>query len=289
MTADWLTGIWNFSIWDFTIWNFGIWISPKLIFKAMIRLLQFIYSIYAFLLFAVCVIVAFPITIICSFFGKTRGGNMMYRSYGYLFRGWYLLTGIRHRDIYEGPENRQRQYIFIANHISYMDIPPVLLAIHQPVRILGKYEMVKIPVFGWIYRMAVVLVERSSPEARARSVRALKSALKRNVSIFIFPEGTLNETGEPLKELFDGAFRLAIEMQTPIKPLLFVDTVDRLHYSSIFRLSPGRSRVVHLPEVSVEGLTMKDLKELKQQVFDQMDAGLRRYRDYPAPVIADAQ
>jgi 1-acyl-sn-glycerol-3-phosphate acyltransferase len=253
----------------------------------MIRLLQFLYSVYAFLLFIVCVIVAFPATLFCTLFGKINGGNMMYRCYGFLLRTWYIFIGIRHKDIYEAAEDTDKQYIFVANHISYMDIPPVLLAIHQPIRILGKYEMVKIPIFGWIYRIAVVLVDRSSAEARARSVRALKSALKKNVSIFIFPEGTLNETGEPLKEFFDGAFRLAIEMQTSIKPLIFVDTVDRLHFTSIFRLTPGQSRVVHLPEVEVNGLTMSDLKPLKQKVYDLMDAGLRKYRDYePGPCVS---
>jgi 1-acyl-sn-glycerol-3-phosphate acyltransferase len=253
----------------------------------MIRLLQFLYSVYAFLLFIACVIVALPITLFCTLFGKIAGGNMMYRSYAFIFRAWYFFIGIRHKDIYEAPEHHNRQYIFVANHISYMDIPPVLLSLHQPIRILGKYEMVKIPVFGWIYRMAVVLVDRSSPEARARSVRALRSALKKNVSIFIFPEGTLNETGEPLKEFFDGAFRLAIEMQTPIKPLLFIDTVDRLHYRSLVMLTPGKSRVVHLPEVKVHGMTMNDLKTLKQQVHDIMDAGLRRYRSYDtSPAIS---
>jgi len=204
----------------------------------------------------------------------------MYNSYRFFFYTWYLLTGIRHKDIYEATENTSQQYIFVANHISYLDIPPVLLAIHQPIRILGKYEMVKVPIFGWIYRIAVVLVDRSSPEARARSVRALKSALRKNVSIFLFPEGTFNETGQPLKELYDGAFRLAIEMQIPIKPLIFIDTIDRLHYKGILNLTPGYNRVVHLPEVPVAGLTMKDLKTLKQTVYNIMDDGLRRYRSY---------
>jgi 1-acyl-sn-glycerol-3-phosphate acyltransferase len=246
----------------------------------MIRAVQVLYSIYAFLLFTVCVIVALPITLFCTLLGKINGGNIMYRSYAFIFRLWYFFIGIRHRDIYEAVDDPNQQYVFVANHISYMDIPPVLMAIHQPIRILGKYEMVKIPIFGWIYRIAVVLVDRSSPEARARSVRALRSALKKNVSIFIFPEGTLNETNEPLKEFYDGAFRLAIEMQTPIKPLLFIDTVDRLHFKSVFRLTPGLSRVVHLPEVPVTGLTMNDLKQLKQIVYDAMDAALRKYRDY---------
>jgi 1-acyl-sn-glycerol-3-phosphate acyltransferase len=245
------------------------------------RLLQIFYSVYAFLLFIVCVIVAFPLTLICSLFGKVAGGNMMYKCYAFLFRCWYIFIGVRHKDIYEAPENKNRQYIFVANHISYMDIPPVLLTIHQPIRILGKYEMVKIPIFGWVYRIAVVLVDRSSPEARARSVRALKSALKKNISIFIFPEGTFNETGEPLKDFFDGAFRLAIEMQVPIKPLLFIDTLERLDYRSYLNLTPGPNRVVHLAEIEVDGLTMNDVKELKKKVHEAMDAGMRRYRKYP--------
>ncbi|MFX8832871.1 lysophospholipid acyltransferase family protein, partial [Acinetobacter baumannii] len=84
--------------------------------------------------------------------------------------------------------------MFVANHISYMDIPAIVSGIHQPYRALGKYEMVKVPVFGWIYRAAVILVDRSSQEKRAKSVRALKSALSKHISILIFPEGTFNIT-----------------------------------------------------------------------------------------------
>lgn len=84
----------------------------------------------------------------------------------------------------------------------------------------------------------------------------------------------------PLKDFFDGAFRIAIETETPIKPVLLVDTLDRLHYNSIFSLTPGKSRVV-LDEIPVQGLTMQDITLLKEKVYDIMDAGLRRYRAYP--------
>lgn len=195
---------------------------------------------------------------------------------------WYFLTGIRHQEIYESPHDRSRQYIFVANHISYMDIPPLVLTAHQPVRVLGKHEMVKIPVFGWIYRAAVILVDRRNPDTRAKSVRALKSALKHHISIFIFPEGTFNETKKPLKDFYDGAFRIAIETETPIKPVIFADTMDRLHYRGLFELTPGPSRVVYLEEVPVTGLTMKDIQSLKQRVYTQMETALKRYREYPS-------
>jgi 1-acyl-sn-glycerol-3-phosphate acyltransferase len=213
-------------------------------------------------------------------FGKIKGGNIIYticKIWGWI---WYLLIGIRHKDIFESPHDSNQQYIFVGNHSSYMDIPPIVLFAHQPIRVLGKYEMVKIPVFGLIYRAAVILVDRSNSDTRAKSVRALKAAIKNNISIFIFPEGTFNETADPLKSFFDGAFRIAIETQTPIKPILLVDTLDRLHFKSIFSLSPGKNRVVYLKEVPVTGLGMSDIPDLREKVFQLMDAGLRRYRSY---------
>ena len=98
------------------------------------------------------------------------------------------------------------------------------------------------------------------------------------ISIFLFPEGTFNLTAEPLRDFFDGAFRIAIESQIPIKPVLFLDGYDRMHYKSLFSLNPGRSRSVFLDEIAVEGLTLNDVETLKQKVFDIMGKKLRHYK-----------
>ncbi len=226
-------------------------------------------------------LLVFPFVMVALLFGKLTGGNLIYKLCMIWAKVWYFFIGVSHQEIYEYPHDSTKQYIFVANHISYMDIPPLVLIAHQPIRILGKYEMVKIPVFGWIYRAAVVLVDRKNAETRSKSVRALKSALKHGISIFIFPEGTFNVGPTPLKSFFDGAFRIAIETETPIKPVLLVDTLERLHYNSIFSLTPGKSRVVFLDEIPVQGLTMQDIPLLKEKVYGIMDAGLRRYRQYP--------
>lgn len=192
---------------------------------------------------------------------------------------WYFLTGIRHKEIYEVPHHRNSQYIFVANHSSYLDIPSVVRCMHQPVRVLGKYEMVKYPLFGLIYRAAVILVDRSDAEHRAKSVRALKAAIAKGISIFIFPEGTFNETEKPLKDFYNGAFRTAIDTQTPIKPILFIDNAKRLHWKSIFTLTPGLSRCVYLDEIKVDDYkTKEDIQLLKQKVHRIMEEGLIRYR-----------
>jgi len=242
------------------------------------RILRIIYCLYALLMFIFCMLLVIPPVVVASFFGKVRGGNVIYRLCSYWARVWFFLVGIRHRNFYEQPHDKSKQYIFIANHISYLDAPVIVRALNQRVRALGKVEMSKVPLFGFIYRNAVVTVDRSSAAHRANSVRILKSVIKKGISIFIFPEGTFNETNQPLKDLYDGAFRIAIETQTPIKPLLFLDTWHRMHFCSVFSLTPGRNRTIFLKEIPVTGLTAKDVEALKQQVAQVMEQKLREYK-----------
>ena len=241
--------------------------------------IQFIYHIYALVTFILLMFLSIPIIFMGSLFG-IKGGNFIYKICSLWAKIWYTFIGIRHKEIFEANHNKHQQYIFVANHISYMDIPPLLASIKQPIRVLGKYEIVKIPIFGWIYKTTVILVDRRSSAHRSKSVRILKEFISRGISIFIFPEGTFNETNQPLKDFFDGAFRIAIETKTPIKPLLFIDTLERMHYANFFSLTPGVSRVVYLDEVKVDHYSINDLAELKKQVYNLMEDGLKRYRIY---------
>jgi 1-acyl-sn-glycerol-3-phosphate acyltransferase len=190
---------------------------------------------------------------------------------------WFLLIGIRHQNIVESEIDKSQPYIFVANHCSYIDAAIIVKTVRQPLRILGKSEMTKIPVFGYIYKNAIVTVDRSSLDNRARSVRVLKSVLARKISVFIFPEGTFNETDAALKEFYNGAFRIAVETQTPIKPVIFLDGYNRYHYGSIFSMKPGKSRAVFLEEIPVTGYTKASLDELKNKVYKVMEEALHRY------------
>ena len=229
-------------------------------------------------MFVALLLVIFPFVIISSFFGVSRGGNMigsLCRIWGNM---WLPLIGIYHRNIYEAPIEKDKQYVFVSNHISYMDIPLIYQGVRtKNLRVLAKAEFGKVPIFGFLYRYATVMVDRSSAESRAKSIRRLKSSMQHNISVFIYPEGTFNETEQPLKSFFDGAFRTAIETQTAIKPVLFLDTVQRLHYKSLLSLSPGKSRAVHLQEIPVTGLTIADAPALRKATYDAMQAGLVKY------------
>jgi len=251
--------------------------------KTIKKLLQLIYCIYALLVFALLTIFSAIALILIIPFGKPKLSKRVYKVCRYWAQTWYLFIVVWHKEIYEAVHDFKKPHIFIANHNSYMDIPPIVQLNHQPIRPLGKFESSKIPIFGWVYRAAVILVDRSSPEKRAKSLRNLKAALHKRTSIFIFPEGTFSMTSQqPLKSFYNGAFKLAIEMQIPIQPILMIDAVDRMHFESVFTLTPGPNRVVYLKTVEVSAYTLEDIEQLKTEVYQMMDEGLRRYRNYPS-------
>jgi 1-acyl-sn-glycerol-3-phosphate acyltransferase len=243
----------------------------------LLKPFQILYFFYAVLLFVILMIPVFIWAIIASFFGKIKGGNLIYRACRLWGDVWFAAVFIRHKNIYDATFNKNRSYIFVANHISYFDTAALVKTFRQPTRPLGKVEMTKIPVFGFIYKRAIVTVDRTSAHNRATSVLVLKSILNKGISVLVFPEGTFNETGKPLKSFYDGAFKIALETKTPIKPVLFLDTYKRMHYSSIFTLNPGQNRAVFLEEIETSGLTIKDMASLKEKVFKLMETKLREY------------
>lgn len=242
--------------------------------RVLLKPLRLLYVVYAFALFVALMIPVFIWSLLVLSFGRIRGGNLVYYGCVVWADVWFFLIFIRHKNVYVQKPKEHESYIYVANHISYLDAAVIPKTFRHPVRPLGKVEMAKIPVFGTIYRNAIVTVDRSSAANRARSVQALKSVLRREISVLVFPEGTFNLTGRPLKEFYDGAFRIAVETGTPIKPVLLLNTYDRMHYRSVSSLNPGKSIAVFLPEVSVEGLTSEDVAMLREKVYAMMEEEL---------------
>jgi 1-acyl-sn-glycerol-3-phosphate acyltransferase len=190
---------------------------------------------------------------------------------------WFPLVFIWHKKIFEAPHDKKKPYIFLSNHISYLDAAIIPKAFRQPIRPLGKVEMSNVPVFGFIYRNAIVTVDRNNAANRSNSIRVLKSLIGKGISVVVFPEGTFNTGTTPLKEFYDGAFRVAIETQTSIKPVLFLDAYSRMPHESLFKMMPGRSRILYLNEIPVTGYTLADVRRLKEEVYAVMEKKLIKY------------
>jgi 1-acyl-sn-glycerol-3-phosphate acyltransferase len=141
---------------------------------------------------------------------------------------------------------------------------------------LAKAELQHYPIIHILFRTLSIFVDRSNARSRAESLDRCRKILKEGISIFIMPEGTRNRTQYPLLPFKDGAFRLAIETQTPIQP--FVVLHCRLVYPmwSKLMLRPGRMVLKFLPPVDVAGYTLEDVAILKEKVWHQMKETILR-------------
>lgn len=180
-----------------------------------------------------------------------------------------MLNNIRY-DFY-GRENieKGKAYIYISNHTSYLDIPGLCLAIQGEFRPLAKKELLKIPVFGWIAQAAAVIVDRSSGASRKKSMNMLKSNLDDGISILIFAEGTQNRSQEVLQPFHDGAFRIAVDTQQPVLPIVIIGAGKLMPPGKAY-IEHGRVKMVVGKEIRTEGLGHKDIQLLKDRTFAAM-------------------
>jgi 1-acyl-sn-glycerol-3-phosphate acyltransferase len=168
--------------------------------------------------------------------------------------------------------NPNKAYIYISNHNSYLDVVAATRAIPGSFKPLGKIEILKVPIFGLIYRKTVVLIDRKNAENRAKCIQDLKVELAGGQSILIFPEGTMNRTDAPLAPFYDGAFRIAIETQTPIAPIAVINARKLLPRSYPLDAKPGSISLIFGEPITVTGLTEADLPKLKEQVHQVLES-----------------
>lgn len=162
-----------------------------------------------------------------------------------------------------GKENfkKNENYVVVCNHNSLMDIPVTTPFLPQANKTIAKKSFSRVPVFGWIYTWGSVLVDRKNVESRKKSYEEMKKVLQKNLDMLIFPEGSRNQTAQPLRPFYDGAFRLAIDTHKEIIPVLMFNTKKILPPAKPFYVMPHQIRMDILPPVSTENISMADLKE----------------------------
>ncbi|WPQ62058.1 1-acyl-sn-glycerol-3-phosphate acyltransferase [Chitinophaga sancti] len=158
-------------------------------------------------------------------------------------------------------------YIIVCNHNSFMDIPATYAGIPGIHKSLAKKEMVNAPIFGIMYKIGSVLVDRKDPASRKHSFVEMKEVLRNGMHMLLYPEGTRNKTDQPLKEFYDGAFSLAIDTKKPILPTIIRGTKEIMPPGKTFFAWPHAVKMEFLPPISTIGYTLEDMEELKAKVF----------------------
>lgn len=226
----------------------------------------FFWRIWFYCLVFITILIALPILLVVI------SHERFYKSFYKIAQIWgkTILVGM---GFWSEIENLQeivkgKSYMFIANHTSMIDIMLMLSIINNPCVFVGKVELTKIPLFGFIFKRTSITVDRNCYNSRKEVYNEAQRRLNSGLSICIFPEGLVpGDESIVLSEFKNGAFRLAIEHQIPIVPITFYDCKKRFSYT-FFSGSSGKLRVKVHPFIETERLTLKDKDPIKKQAFD---------------------
>jgi 1-acyl-sn-glycerol-3-phosphate acyltransferase len=232
-----------------------------------------LYKIWVFLVFTVFMLLFLPGIILPAFFGPHAVAVTFFfmKAWSWVFS---MLTFIRYDVVGREHIIKSKSYIYVSNHTSFLDLPGIAMTIRGQFRPLAKKELLKIPVFGWITRATCIVVDRTSNESRKKSMNHLKELLSMGINILIFPEGTQNRTKEIMQPFKDGAFRIAMDTEKPILPMIVLGA-GKLMPPGTINLRPGRIKIVVGPEIPITP-DLNGTAAIKKQTFEIMSEMISR-------------
>ena len=188
-------------------------------------------------------------------------------------------VGIRYRIIDLNKKELPQPCVICPNHTSFLDIVMTYIVFSRYFHFMGKAELKKVPLFNKFFDRMNILVDRGSIMGSHRAFTRASSDIEKGVSIAIFPEATIPESSPHLGRLKNGAFKLAIENQVPIIPVVFIDNWKLLPDGILRKTggAPGLSRVVIHEPIHTMGMTELNLNELKSKYSQVMNHTLNEY------------
>jgi 1-acyl-sn-glycerol-3-phosphate acyltransferase len=176
--------------------------------------------------------------------------------------------------VVEGLENVEagESYVFVSNHVSYMDTPVVLSYVPANFRFMAKSGLFKVPfIGGHLTKAGHISVDLDNPRAALRVLTSAGHMIKqRKLSVLVFPEGGRSVTGE-LQEFKEGAAYLAIKGGVPVAPMAIVGIRDVLPMHSA-HVRPGKVRLRIGQPIDVSAMTVRDRDALTTRLFAEVSA-----------------
>jgi 1-acyl-sn-glycerol-3-phosphate acyltransferase len=179
------------------------------------------------------------------------------------------VSGVRVR--VEGLENISpgASYVFVSNHLSYMDIPVILPHIPVQFRFMAKKGLFRVPFIGYhLKRAGHIPVHRADARASLKTMADAAAIIRdRGVSVLVFPEGG-RSPGE-MSDFKEGAAYIAIKAGVPAVPLGLNGTREVLPMDSLL-VKPGEV-VLRIGEpIPTAGLAVHDRHKLTAELRDRI-------------------
>jgi len=165
----------------------------------------------------------------------------------------------------------QSSYVFVSNHLSYMDTPVALAYIPVEFRFLAKVGLFKIPFLGQhLAKAGHIPVPREDPRAAVKTLTVAAATIReRGISLLVFPEGGRSPHGA-LRDFKEGAAYIAIKAGVPVVPVALVGTRAVLPFGS-GKVLPGKVQMRIGNPIPTTGLILRDRAELTAGLRTQIE------------------
>jgi 1-acyl-sn-glycerol-3-phosphate acyltransferase len=164
---------------------------------------------------------------------------------------------------------KQKPCIYICNHQSLLDVIVCGHMVTPRTVSLGKKSLRWIPLFGQFYWLSGnILIDRKRQGKAFKSMdKATKALTEKNISVWIFPEGTRSK-GKGLLPFKKGPFHTAIKAQVPIVPIV-VSSYDK--FLDLGKLKSGAILAEVLDPITTKGMTRDGLAALMDDSYQKMN------------------
>ncbi|TKI04870.1 1-acylglycerol-3-phosphate O-acyltransferase [Martelella alba] len=182
------------------------------------------------------------------------------------------LLGLKVEIRYPSSVVTRQNCIYIANHQNNYDMVTAARVVQPRTVTVGKKSLLWIPLFGQLYWLTGnILIDRENRTKAHGTINAVVNQIKKkNISIWMFPEGTRSR-GRGLLPFKSGAFHAAIAAGVPIVPICVSSTANRIKLN---RWSNGLVIVEMLPPVDTSAYSRDKVRVLTEDCHRIMAAKL---------------
>ncbi len=169
---------------------------------------------------------------------------------------------------------REGKIVLISNHMSFRDVPVLVVAFPGYRHFLAKKEFTKNKLAKWFFtKMGAFFVDRDHMDIGA--IRTGVNYLKNNEGIALFPEGTRNRTDENLQQVKGGAAMFALKGQAPLVPVLFQRKIKPFRRTYVYVGEP-----IDLNEFYGSRISTTELTQAASVIDERMKADKEFIDDY---------
>jgi 1-acyl-sn-glycerol-3-phosphate acyltransferase len=159
-------------------------------------------------------------------------------------------------------------HIMVANHQSGVDIL-VLFKLHRHFKWVAKRSLFAIPFIGWVMALnGYISIERGRGRSKLKMMDKAALSIREGNSVILFPEGTRSPDGN-LQQYKTGAFRLALETQTPIIPVVIKGTHHAIKKGGLLIHKNDQIKLTVLDPIPYALFSHMDSKELAMMVYEK--------------------